>query len=136
MRLNNSEDTASKLVVSILDMESFFGFILIDSMIFNSFFNYTFICKKLVSELRRFGTTGLELQRIRNGISWFESKTKTHRVAATTYLNRPRYKLNILWYLKNRENTMCGVCYCVSPKIINNFQNYFHYQELDRLFGI
>ena len=26
-------------------------------MIFNSFFNYTFICKKLVSELRRFGTT-------------------------------------------------------------------------------
>src|SRR5674476_571270 len=57
MRLNNSEDTASKLVVSILDMESFFGFILSDSMIFNSFFNYTFICKKLVSELRRFGTT-------------------------------------------------------------------------------
>jgi len=37
-------------------MESFFGFILSDSMIFNSFFNYTFICKKLVSELRRFGT--------------------------------------------------------------------------------
>jgi hypothetical protein len=67
----------------------------------------------------------LELQRIRNGISWFESKTKTHRVAATAYLNRPRYKLNILGYLKNRENTMCGVCYCVSPKIINNFQNYF-----------
>src|SRR5665647_3424758 len=59
MRLNNSEDTASKLVVSILDMESFFGFILSDSMIFNSFFNYTFICKKLVSELRRFGTTVL-----------------------------------------------------------------------------
>ena len=57
MRLNNSEDTASILVVSILDMESFFGFILSDSMIFNSFFNYTFICKKLVSELRRFGTT-------------------------------------------------------------------------------
>src|SRR5450759_4488793 len=57
MRLNNSEDTASKLVVSILYMESFFGFILSDSMIFNSFFNYTFICKKLVSELRRFGTT-------------------------------------------------------------------------------
>src|SRR5450759_3258057 len=61
MRLNNSEDTASKLVVSILDMESFFGFILSDSMIFNSFFNYTFICKKLVSELRRFGTTGLRI---------------------------------------------------------------------------
>src|SRR5665811_2315155 len=60
MRLNNSEDTASKLVVSILDMESFFGFILSDSMIFNSFFNYTFICKKWVSELRRFGTTGAE----------------------------------------------------------------------------
>ncbi|HEX7467058.1 MAG TPA: hypothetical protein VF324_00540, partial [Methanobacterium sp.] len=38
-------------------MESFFGFILSDSMIFNSFFNYTFICKKWVSELRRFGTT-------------------------------------------------------------------------------
>src|SRR5450759_4740615 len=57
MRLNNSEDTASKLVVSILDMELFFGFILSDSMIFNSFFNYTFICKKWVSELRRFGTT-------------------------------------------------------------------------------
>src|SRR5665647_544717 len=57
MRLDNSEDTASKLVVSILDMELFFGFILSDSMIFNSFFNYTFICKKWVSELRRFGTT-------------------------------------------------------------------------------
>ena len=28
-----------------------------DDLIFNSFFNYTFICKKLVSELRRFGTT-------------------------------------------------------------------------------
>src|SRR5665647_2342281 len=43
-------------------MESFFGFILSDSMIFNSFFNYTFICKKLVSELRRFGTTGVVIK--------------------------------------------------------------------------
>src|SRR5665647_2162313 len=72
MRLNNSEDTASKLVVSILDMETFFGFILSDSMTFNSFFNYTLICKKLVSELRRFGTTevvnGLMLQFFKSNV--------------------------------------------------------------------
>jgi IS4 transposase len=36
----------------------------------------------------------LEVQRIRNGISWFESKTKIHRVASTIYLNKPRYNLN------------------------------------------
>ena len=36
----------------------------------------------------------LELQRVRNGISWFESKAKIHRVAAIEYLNRQRYKLN------------------------------------------
>jgi hypothetical protein len=52
-----SEDTPSKLAVSIPDMESFFGVIKNDSMIFNAFFDYTFICKKWVSELRRFGTT-------------------------------------------------------------------------------
>ena len=37
----------------------------------------------------------LETQRIKNGISWFESKTKIHRVAATQYLNKPRYNLNL-----------------------------------------
>jgi len=37
----------------------------------------------------------LEVQRIRKGISWFESKTKIHRVAATTYLSKPRYNLNL-----------------------------------------
>jgi putative transposase len=37
----------------------------------------------------------LEVQRIKNGISWFESKTKIHRVAATTYLSKPRYNLNL-----------------------------------------
>jgi len=31
-----------------------------------------------------------------NGISWFESKMKIHRVAAIGYLNQPRYKLNRL----------------------------------------
>jgi hypothetical protein len=36
----------------------------------------------------------LEVQRIRKGISWFESKTKIHRVASTIYLNKPRYNLN------------------------------------------
>jgi hypothetical protein len=29
--------------------------------------------------------------KIRNGISWFESKTKIHRVASTIYLSKPRY---------------------------------------------
>src|SRR5674536_389647 len=29
----------------------------------------------------------LEVQRIKNGISWFESKMKIHRVAAIVYLN-------------------------------------------------
>jgi putative transposase len=38
----------------------------------------------------------LEVQRIRNGISWFESKMKIHRVAAKAYINRPRYNLNLL----------------------------------------
>jgi hypothetical protein len=40
----------------------------------------------------------LEVQRIKNGISWFESKMKIHRVAATTYLSKPKYKLNLLGY--------------------------------------
>jgi IS4 transposase len=38
----------------------------------------------------------LEVQRIRNGISWFESKTKIHIVATTAYLNKPKYNLNLL----------------------------------------
>jgi putative transposase len=38
----------------------------------------------------------LELQRIRKGISWFESKAKIHRVAAIEYLKRPRYTLSLL----------------------------------------
>jgi putative transposase len=37
----------------------------------------------------------LEVQRIRNGISWFESKTKIHRVASTICLSKPRYNLNL-----------------------------------------
>jgi len=37
-----------------------------DDLIFNSFFNYTFICKKWVSELRRFGTTEVIEEYIRN----------------------------------------------------------------------
>lgn len=37
----------------------------------------------------------LEVQRIKKGISWFESKTKIHRVAAKTYLSKPRYNLNL-----------------------------------------
>jgi putative transposase len=37
----------------------------------------------------------LEVQRIKNGISWFESKTKIHRVASTIYLSKPRYNLNL-----------------------------------------
>jgi len=36
----------------------------------------------------------LELQRIKSGISWFESKTKIIREAVTTYLNDPLYTLN------------------------------------------
>jgi hypothetical protein len=55
--LRNSEDTASKLAVSIPDMESFFGVITNDPIIFNSFFEYLFIYEKRGSELRRFGTT-------------------------------------------------------------------------------
>jgi hypothetical protein len=38
-------------------MESFFDVIANDSIIFNTFFDYSFICKKWVSELRIFGTT-------------------------------------------------------------------------------
>jgi IS4 transposase len=37
----------------------------------------------------------LEVQRIKNGISWFESKTKIHRVASKIYLSKPRYNLNL-----------------------------------------
>jgi len=36
----------------------------------------------------------LEAQRFKNGISWFESKIKIHRVAATAYLSKQKYKLN------------------------------------------
>ena len=42
----------------------------------------------------------LELQIVKNGISWFESKAKIHRVAAIEYLNRPRYKLNFFMRLE------------------------------------
>lgn len=38
----------------------------------------------------------LEAQRIRNGISWFESKAKIHRVEAIEYFNRSKNKLNLL----------------------------------------
>jgi hypothetical protein len=38
----------------------------------------------------------LEVQRIKNGISWFESKMKIHRVAVTAYLSKPKYNLNLL----------------------------------------
>ena len=38
----------------------------------------------------------LEVQRFKNGISWFESKVKIHRVAATAYLSKPKYNLNFL----------------------------------------
>jgi putative transposase len=38
----------------------------------------------------------LEVQRFKNGISWFESKVKIHRVAATVYLSKPKYNLNFL----------------------------------------
>jgi len=37
----------------------------------------------------------LEVQRIRNGISWFESKMKIQRVGIMEYLSKPRYKLNL-----------------------------------------
>ncbi|MFZ2498338.1 transposase, partial [Methanosarcina sp.] len=36
----------------------------------------------------------LELQRIKSGISWFESAMKIRRVAVTAYLNNPIYTLN------------------------------------------
>ena len=36
----------------------------------------------------------LELQRIKSGISWFESAMKIRRVAVTAYLNNPLYTLN------------------------------------------
>ena len=49
--------------------------------------------KHIMLSLRAF--LRLEVQRIRKGISWFESKTKIHRVAATTYLSKPRYNLNL-----------------------------------------
>jgi hypothetical protein len=35
----------------------------------------------------------LELQRIRNGISWFESKMKINRVGVKAYLSKPKYNL-------------------------------------------
>ena len=36
----------------------------------------------------------LELQRVKSGISWFESAMKIRRVAVTEYLNDPIYTLN------------------------------------------
>jgi putative transposase len=36
----------------------------------------------------------LELQRVKNGISWFESNMKIRRVAITEYLSNPLYALN------------------------------------------
>src|SRR5674536_262769 len=36
----------------------------------------------------------LELQRIKTGISWFESTMKIRREAVTAYLNNPLYTLN------------------------------------------
>jgi len=38
----------------------------------------------------------LEVQRIKNGVSWFESKMKIQRVGTMEYINKPRYKLNYL----------------------------------------
>jgi putative transposase len=38
----------------------------------------------------------LEIQRFKNGTSWFESKMKIHRVAVIAYLNKPKYNLNFL----------------------------------------
>jgi putative transposase len=35
----------------------------------------------------------LEVQRIKNGISWFESKMKIQRVGIVEYLSKPRYNL-------------------------------------------
>jgi putative transposase len=37
----------------------------------------------------------LEVQRFKNWISWFESKLKIHRVAATAYINKLKYNLNL-----------------------------------------
>jgi putative transposase len=36
----------------------------------------------------------LELQRVKSGISWFESAMKIRRVAVIAYLNNPLYTLN------------------------------------------
>lgn len=36
----------------------------------------------------------LELQRVKCGISWFESAMKIRRVAVTVYLNNPLYTVN------------------------------------------
>ena len=36
----------------------------------------------------------LELQRIKSGISWFESDMKIRRVAVKAYLNNPLYTVN------------------------------------------
>jgi|GEM_PF-3109808 hypothetical protein len=38
----------------------------------------------------------LELQRIKKGISWFESKIKINKVSVTPYLHKPVYELNHL----------------------------------------
>ncbi len=46
----------------------------------------------IVFSLRAF--LRLELQRIKTGISWFESKTKILREAVTAYFNDPLYTLN------------------------------------------
>ena len=50
--------------------------------------------KHIMLSLRAF--LRLEVQRIRNGISWFESIMKIQRVATKEYINKPKYSLNLL----------------------------------------
>jgi putative transposase len=50
--------------------------------------------KHIMLSLRAF--LRLEVQRIRNGISWFESIMKIQRVAIKEYINKPKYGLNLL----------------------------------------
>jgi hypothetical protein len=50
--------------------------------------------KHIMLSLRAF--LRLEVQRIRNGISWFESIMKIQRVATKEYINKPKYGLNLL----------------------------------------
>jgi putative transposase len=50
--------------------------------------------KHIMLSLRAF--LRLEVQRIRNGISWFESIMKIQRVATKAYINKPKYGLNLM----------------------------------------